>query len=127
MCICHLSIQTIELSLLHAHSRKLNFSQTLQDNDLELECTNLVEKFMKHFHNSDRHAKIEMYTTLSILVDRSTNYLYKPLVKQRNYGGPSKVESSTRRDPSSFEYVLADGVPYTSMPNSKLITSSIRE
>ncbi|KAK3223224.1 hypothetical protein Dsin_010249 [Dipteronia sinensis] len=87
---------------------------------MKLSCTIEIEMIMKRFEQMDDSGKLQLKKKLMELANPESTHLVEPIVKAKARGRPSrKLDTSTCRDPSQFEYVLA-----TLDNHSQSITSS---
>ncbi|KAH9750386.1 protein FAR1-RELATED SEQUENCE [Citrus sinensis] len=98
----------IPLDSVHSHWRKLDLVCTSYEKSAELSCTPKMEMIIKSFEDSDGFGKMQIKRKLKELTDPSSTFLIEPTIKDKTRGRPSqKLDKSTRRDPSRFEYVVS--------------------
>ncbi|XP_024039451.1 uncharacterized protein LOC112098079 [Citrus clementina] len=98
----------IPLDSVHLHWRKLDLVCTSYEKSAELSCTPEMEMIIKRFEDSDGFGKMQIKRKLKELADPFLTFLIELPVKAKTRGRPSqKLDKSTRRDPSRFEYVVS--------------------
>ncbi|KAK9284672.1 hypothetical protein L1049_023848 [Liquidambar formosana] len=76
---------------------------------------------LHYFNNQDNETKLQLKKKLREMVCPSTTHLHEPIeVKHRTRGRPKKkIDTSTRRDPSGFEYALSGQDSYSPTPTGR--------
>lgn len=104
--------------------RKLDLiSVPLKDED-ELVCDAEIELIMKRFKENNKTTKLHILKKLKELANPETTSLLEPEVNQRTRGRPRmKIDKSTRRDPSGYEYL--NSVQDSTSPSLTPISKSL--
>lgn len=108
----------IPLDSIDPHWKKLEFSFTAEKPQPEIGCQVEIDMFLHYFNNQDNETKLQLKKKLREMVCPSTTHLHEPIeVKHRTRGRPKKkIDTSTRRDPSGFEYALSGQDSYSPAP-----------
>lgn len=100
--------QPIPFSCVHDYWKKLDMLVFSKARTSNISCTNEVDMFVKQFNEVDDARKLYLLRKSKEILNHYTTSLYEPEVKSNMCDWPSvKVDTSTRSNPSAFEYVLS--------------------
>lgn len=98
----------IPLECIDRHWRKLDLVYDPQRDDDDIHCDAEIDLIMRRFKANPKNIKLELLKKLKELANPETTSILEPAVNQRPKGRPKgKIDDSTRRDPSDFEYILS--------------------
>ena len=98
-------------------------SVPLKDED-EIVCDAEIDLIVRRFMENSKNTKLQILKKLKELANPETTSLLEPEVNQRTRGRPrTKIDKSTRRDLSEFEYKLSiqDSTSPSLTPTSRLM------
>ena len=96
----------IPLACIDSYWRKLDMLRNSNVQHKKLSCQAELDRISKRFEDYDDTMKIQLLKKLKELANPESSSLTEPEVKLKTRGRPkTKISTSTKRDPSAFEYV----------------------
>ncbi|KAL7171017.1 hypothetical protein ACSBR2_035806 [Camellia fascicularis] len=98
--------QPIRLTSVDPHWSKLDMLNTPKKSNSFLDCKSELDMFARRYEEVDRTMQVQMLKKLREIHTPESTFLIEPEVKLNLQGRPSlKIDTSTRREPSAFEFV----------------------
>jgi len=98
----------IPLDYIDQYWRKLDLVYAPQRDEDDINCDVEIDLIVKRFKENPKSTKLQILQKLKELAKPESTSLVEPEVNQRPKGRPKiKIDTSTRRDPSDFEYILS--------------------